>query len=65
MKVNKLIISLKEAKRFVDRGDKLLDEMEKNPDIEKSVNAGMGNKYSSAVKRASMDLSRALSDLRR
>ena len=50
-----------EAKRFL----RALDEMQHAAQIEGNSYVTYGSKHSGAVRRASMDLTRALADLRR
>lgn len=60
MKVEKLYQAKQEAERFL----KKVEELEK--DIGKSSSPYLyGSKFTGAVKRASMDLTRSLADLRR
>lgn len=51
-----------EAKRFLERAKTLRKELGKPMD---SAPSWEGSQYRAAVKRASMDLTRALADLRR
>jgi len=69
----KLIIALEEAERFMDRAKQYIYNVE-NEETRVSSAKGKGEKFvyardfpalTGAVRRASMDLTRALSDLRK
>jgi hypothetical protein len=62
MRMDNLQAAMEEAQRFLDRGNELL-RLVKN-DREMPGYIGGHPKQQGAVKRASMDLSRALADLR-
>lgn len=61
MKQEMLIKAMLEAKRFLEKAKEELEEIHREMPHELIV----GTKRSAAVRRASMDLTRALADLRR
>jgi hypothetical protein len=72
MDTKKLNLAIEEAKRFLDRAKELGDLISEEDKKWKEAKAkgehywtGSNPKESGAVRRASMDLSRALSDLRK
>lgn len=54
-----------EAERFLARCEELIERLEKDEHFREYFEAGVGFKEMGAVKRASMDLSRALTELRK
>jgi hypothetical protein len=60
MTQERLLAAIKEAKRFLERAEKLDAEI-----VAVGNHYAFGTKNSGAVRRASMDLSRALSSLRK
>ena len=54
-----------EAIRFVARCDALIERHATDKHFRESFDTGIGSKEMGAVKRASMDLSRALTELRK
>ena len=63
-KLERIKAAYEEAKRFKDRCDDLFDRMYQDGDIEKFLGIN-GYKESGAVRRASMDLTRALAEMRK
>ena len=64
-KLQRITTAYCEAKRFMDRCDVLLDRMEEDAKLARDINIGFGSKETAAVRRASMDLTRALSEMRK
>jgi len=60
MSVKHLQICIDEAERFIDKAVKAQEEIEKD-----EYSVWVGNRHTAAAKRASMDLTRALADLRK
>lgn len=54
-----------EAERFLARCEELIERLENDAYCRKYFEVGVGSKEMAAVKRASMDLSRALTELRK
>jgi hypothetical protein len=54
----------REAERFLLRVDELMARHAKDPSLRQYLDIGVGSREMGAVKRASMDLSRALTKLR-
>ena len=61
----KIIKARQEAQRFLDRCEELMDRYAKDEDMRRYFECGGASKEMGALKRASMDLSRALTELRR
>ena len=65
MKINKITQAANEARRFLDRVDAALGDIEVSMDISGSeYESYVGNKGTAALRRASLDLTRALVSLR-
>ena len=62
--INQLIECIAEAKRFIGRAEQARDYL-LGEKLEKDKHSITGNRFTGTVRRASMDLSRSLSDLRR
>ena len=64
-KIQRITAAYYEAKRFMDRCDVLFDRMESDEQLVRNINGGLGSKETAAVRRASMDLTRALAEMRK
>ena len=62
--INQLIECIIEAKRFIGRAEQARDYL-LGEKFEKDKASTTGSRFTGAVRRASLDLSRTLSDLRR
>jgi hypothetical protein len=60
-----VLAAMREAKRFLERGEELMERLEMDHDMRRYFQAGVGSKEMGAVKRASMDLTRALVEVRK
>lgn len=61
----KTLAAMREAQRFLDRCEDLLERHATDPHMSRSFDGGGSSKEMGAVKRVSMDLSRALTELRK
>jgi hypothetical protein len=65
MRINKIKQAATEARRFLDRVDAALEDIQVSSDIYGSeYESYIGNKGTAALRRSSLDLTRALSELR-
>jgi len=64
-KKDKISRARHEAERFMARCEELIDRYENDPEFRAMLEVGVGYKETAAVKRASMDLSRALAEVRK
>jgi len=62
---DKVLTAMREAQRFLDRCEELMERHATDEDMRRYFEGGGGYKEMGAVKRASMDLSRALTEVRR
>lgn len=65
MNIHTIDTAMAEAERFIERAKALMGTMSKSPSVAGQNYTSMHPKESGAVKRASMDLTRSLADLRR
>ena len=65
MKMKKITEAEREARRFLKRCSELHTKIGTISDEEGGYLVSFGSKYTAAIKRASMDLTRALADLRK
>jgi len=61
MTITKIAEAIEEAGRFIEKAQKARTWMEQND----PMCMGLGNQYTAACRRASMDLTRALADMRK
>jgi len=64
-KIQRITAAYYEAKRFMDRCDFLLERIEEDAKLVRDIDIGLGSKETAAVRRASMDLTRALAEMRK
>ena len=64
-KLERIKTAYDEAKRFMGRCDDLFDRLEDDEQLVKDIEGGFGSKETAAVRRASMDLTRALAEMRK
>ena len=64
-KLERIKTAYREAERFMGRCDELFAALEADAYLARHFDAGVGNKESGAVRRASMDLTRALAEMRK
>jgi len=64
-KLKRIKIAREEALRFVTRCDRLIKRLDGDSYLASYLDFGVGCKESGAVNRASMDLTRALADMRK
>ena len=62
-KIQRITAAYYEAKRFMDRCDVLFERMEEDETFARYID--FGSKETAAVRRASMDLTRALAEMRK
>lgn len=60
MRIDKLVHAITEARRFVNIAEKAYDKIQRD-----SLTTMTGSKETSATRRASMDLTRSLAELRK
>ena len=64
-KLERIKTAYREAERFMGRCDELFAVLKADEHLARYFDAGVGNKESGAVRRASMDLTRALAEMRK
>lgn len=60
-----VLAAMREAQVFLDRSEELLERLELDKDMRRLFECGFASKEMGAVKRASMDLTRALVKVRK